>query len=301
MSEIEGLRRRIALLEDASTKAWAERDELESRISALEQEHAAASRASHQGIEANAKRLTELAVFAADLPHGHALDAALQQLQGLEKHSSGQGMWLQNLFSRLDTRISAMETCIQDVVQALQTPQYARNTILAETLSAQFSSLRETLDSKADDKDQHRLADALSQSCRDLTSTLRVYRHDLTSVEQKCDYMSQSIQQNEQALGELGEFLATRDEELSDLERRWSKRLWGYREISPSSARHARPQSAGGTNQPDAVHIKPWRPWSPNGFPQVATKPPKKPSQGENLAPRSRGSGPERTAAELTS
>jgi hypothetical protein len=199
----------------------------------------------------------------------------------------------------------------------------AANTDLAhfaEAFHAEFCKLRDT---KADSKDQRKLAEALNQSCRDLTSTLRVHRQDLAQLEQKGVEMARTVHENREQVADLGMFLAKRDEELTDLERRWSKRLWGYTENSAGASR-SRPQSASRRVQPQSggcaapaeagndpaenagarAALTPWKYWkhsgglaptvlAPTGLAPTAPKSPRKPCQVESLAQRLWESGPE--------
>lgn len=214
-SEPEALRRRVALLEEATSKAWSERADLEGRIACLEHGHTTAARTTAQAFEANAMRLTELAVSVAELPLGHVLQDALEQL----------------------------------------------------------ASMRTMLDAKAERKDQDRLADALGQSCRDLTATLRVCRQDLAILEQSCKGLdhavneySKDVSRLDQACSDLHQAFEKREQDLTDLERQWSRRLWGYRENSPSATRRPRPPSGRTYACPtDSVALPPWKPWPTNG------------------------------------
>jgi len=214
-SESEALRRRVALLEEATSKAWSERDDLEGRVACLEHGHTTAARTTAQAFEANAMRLTELAVSVAELPLGHVLQDALEEL-----------------------------VC-----------------------------MRAMLGAKADRKDQDRLADALGQSCRDTTATLRVCRQDLAILEQTCKGLdhaaneySKDVSRLEHSCTDLHQAFEKREQDIADLERQWSRRLWGYRENSPSATRRPRPPSGRTYACPtDGVALPPWKPWPTNG------------------------------------
>jgi len=270
----EALHHRLALLEDASAKAWSERDNMESRISTLEREHTAAIRASEHAFEGIACRVTELAISVAEFPQGPVLQGALEQLQWLEEEGSGQRMWLQDLVTGLESRVSYLEQCIHSVeesiagieVKATTGDHHAR---FAESLCARFCELKALSDTKAECKDVDRLGQALNQSCRDLTSTLKVHQQNLAQLEQQSSKLGYSVEQNSQDVIDFRDFLAKRDQELFDLERQWSKRLWGYGELS--SSRRARPQSARGTKQTDGTST-PWKPW-PSSSAKFETRP----------------------------
>lgn len=270
----EALSHRIAVLEDASAKAWTERDNMESRLAALEREHAAAVRASEHAFEGNACRVTELAMSVAEYPHGRLMRAALEQLQWLEEADAGERVQLQDLFAGLATRVSYLEQCIHVVEESIAGAEVEARTgddsaRFADSLCARFCELKALSDTKADCKDVDRLGQALNQSCRDLTSTLRVYQQSLAQLEQKSSNLVNSVEQNCQEVVDLKEFLAKRDQELFDLERQWSKRLWGYGELS--SSRRVRPQSARGAKQSDGASVPPWKPW-PSSSAAVQTK-----------------------------
>lgn len=264
--DADALRHRIALLEDASSKAWSERDSMESRIAALEREHASAIRASEHAFEGNACRLTELAMSVAELPRGPVMRAALEQLSWLDEEDSGQKLRLQSLFNSLESRLANLEQCVRSAEDSIAGAEVGTTSCdphaqFAQSLCARFCELKALCDTKADCKELDRFGQALNQSCRDLTSTLKVHQQNLTQIEQKCSSLGCSIEQNCQDVVDLRDVLAKRDEDLFELERQWSKRLWGYSELN-SSSRRARPQSARGAKQAEVTNAQPWKPWS---------------------------------------
>merc|ERR1719379_42755 len=236
--------------------------------------------------------LEELAVKLAALPPVHVVHSAVQQLKWLEdipKNASGKRPQLQQLFSHLNDRLLQVENVVQDhgnrvsrfeaiLADAARgdspsaqtaSPEVEVNECTHESFSdmlhQRFHDIRCQLDSKTDQKDHTRLADALSQSCRDLTATLRASRQDLAVLERNGNELSSIVAQNSKDLArldtsctELQEAYDLREQDLADLEKKWSHRLWGYRENSPSEPRRPRSQSGNTTSRSD---VPPWRPW----------------------------------------
>lgn len=334
----EALRRRIVLLEEATSSAWSQRSDLEGRVASLEREFNSAMRSNAKSFEANAQRVTELAVSVAALPLGRALHDAIDQMRWLEDEwgqSSNERANLQDSISRLDGRTMALEKCVQEAARRVGTAEATMietsrahsvrrekdlaemaacvekdrlaetlhdrfmdiralvdskadrrenmDTVrFAETLQERFQELRTVLEAKADRRDQDRLADALSQSCRDLTSTLRCYRQDLSILEQSSGDQSHRISQCSQDVSmlaircsDLESSFAKKSQQLVDLERQWSRRLWGYRENSPSTPRRPRqastPRDGGAMDRgsPNGAVLSaapPWKPWPEGGI-----------------------------------
>lgn len=261
----EALHRRLALLEEASTKAWSERTDLECRIASIEREHSSSARTNAQAFEADAMRITELAVTVAELPAGRALHNALQQLRWLDD-AEGQKPKLQQLLSRMDCRLLAVERAVEKNNSSSASHEHF--------LTERFNELEAQLDFKAERTDQDRLTEALSQSCRDLTATLRACRQDLATLEENfrdmarhVTHYSQDVSRLDHSSLELQQAFAKRELDSEDKERQWSRRLWGYnnsnnREASPSSARRARPVSGCNANRAEGAGIPPWKPWA---------------------------------------
>jgi predicted RNase H-like nuclease (RuvC/YqgF family) len=206
---------------------------MQGRIAGLEREHESASRIAAQALEAGATRVTELAVTVAQLPPGSALHTAIDQLRWMEEEvpCAAQPLRLKHILSCFDSRLKSCEKSVDN--------------------KAAEQELRMQLESKAEVEDLDRLADALSQSCRDLTSTLRACRQDLATSEQNTHDLATSVTQCSQEIARLDrnceqmqKLFEKREQDLLDIERLWSRRLWGYRESSPSSARHTPPCQA---------------------------------------------------------
>jgi len=283
--DAEALQRRIVLLEESSSKAWSERTDLESRIESLEREQAAASRSAAQAFESGATRVTELAVAVAEMPSALELYTALGHLRGLEdlqERGSGQRLPLQQLLSLLDGRLLAVEE--------------------------RFNEVREQLEAKAESRDQDRLADALGQSCRDHTATLRACRQDFAVLEQNCRDVAQAVTHANQEVSRLDRCCAESqrsvakwEQDMGDLEQKWSRRLWGYSESSarPSSARRpaGRPVSGCIANrgvdcEGEGADKRMWKPWPNNGV--VVRAQPVDIQQADDLARRICDGGPQR-------
>lgn len=294
----EGLRRRVALLEEANAKAWSERTDLEARVASLERECSGASRTTAQALEAGARQVTELAVTVAELPSSLHLRKALDQLSWLEEPDRGSGHrhQLQELLSCLDSRVLAVEKSVRAAEHRIGPSEVAggpEHEQLANVLQTRFQSLRaqleSKLESKSDRKDQDRLADALSQSCRDLTSTLRACRQDLATLDQNCKDLAQSVALYGQDMSRLDQgqldlqrSVSKWEQDIKDLERQWSRRLWGYRDSSPSLPRRSAPRPCSGsrTYRADSPGKAPWKPWPTSA---ATSKPLSAVQQDENV------------------
>jgi hypothetical protein len=254
--DFESLRGRVALLEDAHAKTCSDRNSLEHRIEALEQELAMAPtscgheqldvpRPNHAyvrnhcqsaqrelaianvtGCKNSVDLLTELVMFVAELPPGRTLHVACEQLQWLMDKNSSQSTWLQDIFVRLDHRVSSMERFLQEAEKRIDRATITGEGYVqaVEVVRAQFGTLRTLVESKADQKEQQSLVD-----------TLKVHRKDLAKLEQACTDVGQFAKINGQHAADTAEQLNSLKTALerkagqSD-QLRLAETLKGYRE-----------------------------------------------------------------------
>jgi hypothetical protein len=124
---------------------------------------------------------------------------------------------------------------------------------LGSELRAKLDEVHAKIDDKSPKTDLQKYGEALSSSCRDLSSSILAVRQEVSNLEGDFKEMGRQVRQEvsklESDFKELGDSWSKRDrdfvnlssewskrdaemrareEELGDMERHWSKRMWGY-------------------------------------------------------------------------
>jgi len=211
----------------------------------------------------------------------------------------------------------------------LKADKWDQDNILEQHLSfagatdSTINDMRSILGSAATMKGQERLAEALNQSCRDLSSSVMDVRQGQSMLEQNCLNLSQSVMQYKHEVSTVGQTIqdfkrifVKREQEIGDMERQWNRRLWGYtdysvvpktsKDSSTSNAQNSKDSSIGnaprrprpqgvlpvqrdssphGNGVPCDDQAMPWLP--PSGTPS----PPLSPGSSRNLVASLRVSG----------
>jgi len=152
---------------------------------------------------------------------------------------------------------------------------------LAHDLRNKCEELERALSSKAGKADHERLSEALNQSCRDAAASLTDCRQDLAVVGRTCadmeSSMSQVLEEMEkvtQNSADLERAFEDRRNEIAELERQWSRRLWGYGDAAPAPmGPRRRPASARAGSSAPSESAPAWKPW-----PATAVAPPPGPA-----------------------
>jgi hypothetical protein len=226
----ESLRQRLLLLEEYMTKDLENKRTLDMRVGRLEEER----RATAQGIDGMVVRMKEFGNMFLELPSAHQLRAVVTHLDWLGDRRIGEASRLEEVLSRLDARMVAIEELVEKADRRIFTVEsswdqtqrlVSRCATVAESKADRadhdnlvastdrmFKELRYYLDSKADKFEADRLAEALNQSYRDFSHAVTRSRHGIFSPTASLE-LGTSLSSLDEACRDLKKSFAHRQEE----------------------------------------------------------------------------------------
>jgi len=154
----------------------------------------------------------------------------------------------------MESRVDHQKQSIESMAQSLR-----------HFFDEQYSDLRKSkadrrdFEASASKKDQEKLAEALSQSCQDLSASVMAVRREMSVLEHKCADLGQNVLQYREAVGHydvtIGELKCSfikQNQMIGDLEQQWARRFWGYQDGSNTQM----PQSQHAAHQPARFGIQ---------------------------------------------